>query len=117
MRGKTNVDTAIGMSTIKQRRLNENSLMSHFGLMVGDCVPFYFCPRSVMLFLIHKQSQELSFKGGQEPIIHLMSDLHAAVGWANENNKRWASTLSNGAPNTLKIVLILTNYMRFNGML
>jgi hypothetical protein len=44
--------TVIGMNNIKQRRLNELTLASHPGLHVGACVPFYFCPRSVMLFLI-----------------------------------------------------------------
>ena len=34
--------TTIGMSSIKQRRLNELTLTSHSGLHVGDCVPFYW---------------------------------------------------------------------------
>ena len=38
----------IGMSDIKQRRLTSR-LDSHPDLRVGDCVPFYFCPRSIML--------------------------------------------------------------------
>ena len=46
--------TTIGMSRIKQRRLTELSLTSMPGLLVGGCVPFYFCPRSVMLFLLHR---------------------------------------------------------------
>jgi hypothetical protein len=29
---------------------------SHRGLNVGECVPFYWCPRSVMLFLIHRDN-------------------------------------------------------------
>ena len=95
MRGRTNVGTGIGMVNIKNRRLNENDLCSHFGLMVGDCVPFYFCPRSVMLYMIHARNQELSFKGGQEPILHLRSDLNTVVDWAESNKKRWAFTLSN----------------------
>ena len=41
--------TTIGMNEIKERRLT-NELQSHEGLCVGDCVPFYFCPRSVMLY-------------------------------------------------------------------
>ena len=45
--------TIIGMDAIKQRRLKELTLTSHSDLHVGDCVPFYFCPRSVMLYLIH----------------------------------------------------------------
>lgn len=37
--------TMIGMNDIKRRRLNELVLSSHPDLHVGDCVPFYFCPR------------------------------------------------------------------------
>jgi ssDNA thymidine ADP-ribosyltransferase, DarT len=46
-------DTAIGLSGIKQRRLTELSVSCHPGTKVGEFVPFYFCRRSLMLFLIH----------------------------------------------------------------
>ncbi len=94
MQGRSD-GTVIGMNHIKARRLNENVLMSQFGLMVGQCVPFHFCPRSVMLYMMHIQSQELEYQGGQEPIVHLMADLRATVNWAEANAKRWAFTLSN----------------------
>ncbi|KQW76451.1 DUF4433 domain-containing protein [Methylibium sp. Root1272] len=87
--------TVIGMNNIKQRRLTELTLDSHPGLYVGQCAPFYFCPRSVMLFLIHKRNPELTYKGGQEPIVHLEADLYDAVAWAQANGRRWAFTLSN----------------------
>lgn len=87
--------TVIGMNTIKQRRLHELRLDSHPELFIGGCVPFYFCPRSVMLFLIHRLNPELTYQGGQEPIIHLEADMHAVVAWANANHRRWAFTLSN----------------------
>lgn len=87
--------TVIGMGNIKQRRMNELSLTSHPGLYVGACVPFYFCPRSVMLYLIYRQNPELSYRGGQSPIIHLEADLQATVAWANAQGRRWAFTLSN----------------------
>ena len=88
--------TTIGMSSIKQRRLNELTLTSHSGLHVGDCVPFYFCSRSVMLYLIYRANHiELDYHGGQGPIVHLEADLHASVAWAQQNNRRWAFTLSN----------------------
>jgi hypothetical protein len=51
--------------------------------------------RSVMLFLIHKGSEDLAYQGGQSEIIHLESDLNKTVQWANNNNKRWAFTTSN----------------------
>jgi hypothetical protein len=89
------VGTTIGMSNIKARRLNELNLSCHLFLRVGQCTPFYFCPRSVMLFLIYRRSEELAYKGGQEPIVHLEADLHATIDWAQQNNQRWAFTLSN----------------------
>jgi hypothetical protein len=88
--------TTIGMSSIKERRLKENHLTSHPSLKVGDCVPFYFCPRSIMLYLIYQANHpELTYRGGQGPIIHLECDLHATVEKANRNGRRWAFTLSN----------------------
>lgn len=87
--------TSIGMTNIKQRRLHELQLTSHPGLYVGDCVPFYFCPRSVMLFLIHRRHPALHYQGGQTPILHFEADLHATVAWADAQSRRWAFTLSN----------------------
>jgi hypothetical protein len=88
--------TTIGMSSIKQRRLNELTLSSHADLYVGDCVPFYFCPRSIMLYLIHQANHpELAYRGGQGAIVHLEADLRQTVAWAEEQGLRWAFTLSN----------------------
>jgi hypothetical protein len=88
--------TMIGMSNIKQRRLAELRLSSHPDLRVGDCVPFYFCPRSVMLYLIYQGNHpELGYRGGQGPIIHSEADLHVVVAWAHQQGRRWAFTLSN----------------------
>jgi len=88
--------TTIGMNSIKLRRLGELRLRSYPDLHVGDCVPFYFCPRSVMLYLIHQGNhQELAYRGGQAPILHLEADLNAAVAWANAQPMRWAFTNSN----------------------
>lgn len=88
--------TTIGMNNIKQRRLAELRLTSHPGLYVGQCVPFYFCPRSVMLYVLHMDNlPELSYHGGQEPIIHLEADLRQTVAWAEKHRRRWAFTLSN----------------------
>ncbi len=88
--------TTIGMSTIKHRRLNELTLESHPDLHVGQCVPFYFCPRSIMLYLIYQANHpELTYRGGQAPIVHLQADLHATVQWVQQQGRRWAFTLSN----------------------
>ena len=83
------VGTTIGMSNIKARRLNELSLNCHPDLRVGHCTPFYFCPRSVMLYLIYRRNEELAYKGGQEPIVHLEADLHATIAWSQQNDQRW----------------------------
>lgn len=88
--------TTIGMSDIKRRRLEELQLQSHPGLFVGQCVPFYFCPRSVMLYLIFRANHgELAYRDGQGPIVHLEADLYEAIEWANSLGRRWAFTLSN----------------------
>lgn len=87
--------TTIGLSDIKRRRL-QKTLTSYPDLHVGDCVPFYFCPRSVMLFYLHMaNSPQLEYRGGQHPIVHLEADLHQTVEWAEGQEKRWAFTLSN----------------------
>lgn len=95
MNGLSGHGSTIGMSEIKRRRLTL-PLSSHDGLHVGDCVPFYFCPRSVMLYILHRNNTaELSYHGGQEPIVHLEADLRDAVDWAEREHLRWAFTLSN----------------------
>lgn len=90
--------TVIGMSRIKERRLNDCFLNSHPDLHVGDCVPFYFCPRSIMLYKIHRGNDpELSYKDGQRAIVHLELDLKTATSWGGKAQKRWAITKSNAS--------------------
>lgn len=87
---------AIGMRGIKRRRVEELEVRCHPGTKVGDYVPFYFCPRSIMLFVIYRANHaELSYRGGQEPIIHLEADLDAVLEWARSRNLRCAFSLSN----------------------
>ena len=70
----------IGMSAIKRRRVEDLTVSCHPGTKVGDYVPFYFCPRSVMLYLIYRANHEdLSYRGGEGPIVHLEADLHEVV--------------------------------------
>lgn len=88
--------TSIGMRHIKDRRLRL-SLESQPGLLVGNCVPFYFCSRSVMLYMINARNDGLEWKGGQGMIVHLQADLRDTVAWADQHGKRWAFTLSNAA--------------------
>ncbi|MER9868764.1 DUF4433 domain-containing protein [Mesorhizobium sp. M0136] len=87
--------TVIGMGSIKQRRLSL-PVSCHDGVHVGDFIPFYFCSRSIMLYVIHCANHpELTYRGGQQPIVHLEADLHRVVQWAEENGRRWAFSLSN----------------------
>ena len=91
--------TVIGMSSIKQRRLGL-PVSCHNGLSVGDCVPFYFCSHSIMLYVIHCANHpELDYRGGQQPIVHLEADLHRVVQWAAAKGQRWAFSLSNAGAN------------------
>ncbi|MBL0168454.1 MAG: DUF4433 domain-containing protein [Propionivibrio sp.] len=87
--------STIGMGSIKQRRLGL-PVKCHPGDSVGAYVPFYFCPRSIMLYLIHCANHpDLAYRGGQGPIVHLEADLHETAAWAAANGKRWAFSLSN----------------------
>jgi hypothetical protein len=105
---------SIGMQHIKQRRLHK-CLTSYPNLHVGDCVPFYFCPRSIMLYLLHQGNHfHLSYFGGQGLIIHLEADLRASVMWASESNKRWVFTLSNAGANYLEDHRDLTQLDKIN---
>ena len=95
MQTQQGVGTTIGMSNIKARRLTLG-LSSHPALRVGDCVPFYFCSRSVMLYLFYQNNHpDITYRGGQDPIVHLEADLYAVTAWADQNQKRWAFTTSN----------------------
>lgn len=49
-----------------------------------------------MLYLLHMGNHpNLTYRGGQQPIVHLVSDLRTAVAWADANGRRWAFSLSN----------------------
>jgi len=86
---------AIGMSKIKRRRITL-PINCYPGDFVGDYVPFHFCPRSVMLYLLYMGNHpELTYRGGQVPIVHLEADLKTVIDWADANNRRWAFSLSN----------------------
>jgi len=49
-----------------------------------------------MLYLLYMGNHpELTYRGGQGPIVHLEADLKAVVDWADANNRRWAFSLAN----------------------
>jgi ssDNA thymidine ADP-ribosyltransferase, DarT len=85
----------VGMTTIKKRRLDEIEVSCHPGTTVGQYVPFYFCPRSIMLYILHMGNHpDVSYKDGQQPIVHLQADLNTVINWANSNTVLWS--FSNG---------------------
>ena len=64
MVGRAGDGTKIGMGSIKARRLSL-PVDCHPGDKGGDYVPFYFCPRSIMLYVIHCANHpELVYRGG-----------------------------------------------------
>lgn len=92
----------VGMGEIKRRRLEELTNGCHPRTKVGEYVPFYFCFRSIMLYLLHKGNHPgVTYRGGQKPIVHLEADLRSVVDWAEAHGRRWAFTGGNaGSPYT-----------------
>lgn len=85
------------MSEVVARR-KQLPVPCHPATCVGDYVPFHFCPRSVMLYVISRGNHpSLTYSAGQEPIVHLEADLYTVVDWADRQCVPWAFTLSNAA--------------------
>jgi hypothetical protein len=66
---------SIAHRRIKERRLKKKVPIGAGGVL-ADYVPFYFAPRSPMLFTINKGNVE-GYARGQEPIVHLVSSTEA----------------------------------------
>jgi hypothetical protein len=80
----------VGMSKIKQRRL-ALPVSCHPETFVGQYVPFYFCARSIMLYILHMGNHpDVDYKEGQKPIVHLQADVDAVVAWADREGVKWA---------------------------
>ncbi len=65
----------IGHQHIKQRRLNRVVPLPPGGT-VGEYVPFYFAPRSPMLYVINRGGVE-GYADGEKPVIYLRSTIEA----------------------------------------
>ena len=86
----------IGMSEIKRRPVEKLKVSCHPGTKVGDFVPFFFCPRSVMLYVIYRANHlDLEYRDGQDRIVHLEADLYGVIDWAEANDVPWAFSYSN----------------------
>ncbi len=86
VRSKAVSHTRIGYEHIKQRRLQRPVPLASGGFL-GDYVPFNFCPRSVMLYVI-KIGQVPGYDGGQDHVVHLVS----TIGTAIKLGKPWGFT-------------------------
>ena len=92
-----NIKRQIGYSHIKERR--RHMQVTCCGRMVSAFVPFYFCPRSPMLFTLNKGNVEGCPPGCQTGIVHLVSTVQIAIDLGHD----WAiadeSANSNYPPN------------------
>jgi hypothetical protein len=77
--------TNIGNLRIKGRRLRR-AVTTAAGGMLGDYVPFNFCPRSVMLYVVNQGHDD--YARGQDDIVHLVSTVNHAVNLG----RAWAFT-------------------------
>jgi ssDNA thymidine ADP-ribosyltransferase, DarT len=81
--GGPNVD--IGYKNMKQRRMTQTRIPCAGNRFVGEFVPFYFCPRSVMLYTVNigKTGKAL---GCQRSILHLVTSVADAM----DSGSTWA---------------------------
>lgn len=68
----------IGYGHIKQRRMTQYRVPCCGGRFVGEFVPFYFCPRSPMLFTVNKGATGKT-AGCQSSIVHLVTSVARLV--------------------------------------
>lgn len=87
----------IGYAHTKNNRL-DTVIPQCSDLTTGDCVPFYLCPRSVMLCVIwYANSPQLATRYGQKPVVHLRFNLRKVYEWAKANCLRTFVTNANAA--------------------
>ncbi len=105
----------IGIHEIKKRRLEVISIACCSDAKVGEFVPFYFCPRSVMLFLLHKGNlPDIHHRDGQTTILHLESDLKETLSWLDKTNKQWAFSNANAGSRTTKFSNDVQNFSKID---
>jgi hypothetical protein len=85
VRSLTSPKTEIGYQHIKERRLRRPVTTAKGGCL-GDYVPFNFCPRSVMLYVV--AGGRTGYSGGQDPIVHLVSSVQVAI----DSGRPWTFT-------------------------
>lgn len=70
--------TQIGYGHIKARRMHEYRVDCCDNRFVGEFVPFYFCPRSVMLYTVNRGNAGRP-AGCQSTIVHLVSTVEIGI--------------------------------------
>jgi ssDNA thymidine ADP-ribosyltransferase, DarT len=81
----TVVHQVIGYGNIKLRRMTQYRVPCCANRFVGEFVPFYYCPRSPMLYTVNKGNTGRP-AGCQSDIVHLVSSVAAAL----KLNRPWA---------------------------
>ena len=100
----------IGLSAIERRRIEEIEVSGQAGTKVGGHVPCYFYARSSMLYVIHKENLEgLTYRDGQEDIVHLEAYLRDVVEWADHGGVPRAFSLSNAGAHAVEFRTGLEN--------
>ena len=77
---------AIGYAHIKERRMTQYRVPCSGNRFVGEFVPFYYCPRSPMLYTINQGNVPGRAAGCQSTILHLVSTVQKAL----DLGKPWA---------------------------
>lgn len=80
----------IGYAHIKQRRMTQYRVPCTSNRFVGEFVPFYYCPRSPMLYTMNRGNTGRP-AGSQRSVVHLVSTVHAALSLG----RPWALSDSN----------------------
>lgn len=90
--------TEVGAKDIKESRRRRAIPLSPGG-HVGDYVPFYFAPRSPMMYRIaceHRDSVPDRYDGGDKPLVYLVTSVRAVV----DAGLTWIATDGNAATAT-----------------
>jgi len=105
----------VGIGDIKYRRLHEREVHCYPGTKVGEYTPFYFCPRSIMLYILHMGNHpDLSYTEGQGPIVHLQADLMSTLEWAKGHGVCWAFSDRNAGTRLAKFYNSLDDLDKVN---
>lgn len=99
----------IGYSNIKERRLTQYTVPCCGDRFVGEFVPFYYCPRSPMLYTINNGNTGMPC-GHQREIVHLVTSVHRVMGL----NKEWAISDGNAGADAVSFSNQLTAFQELD---